>query len=131
MFYKGGKLVAASPNTDLHGYGEAIRKELEKRVPANKELTVLDVGTGFGMNVEFLARRLSKGSEIWTVDPSKEVLRGVKKALDKQLARLVRFAEASAEDLGFENGFFDIVVSVMLLHHIERLQPAWRRWRES
>jgi SAM-dependent methyltransferase len=124
LFYKGGKMVAASPNTDLHGYGEEIRKLLGRRIPRDEELRVLDVGTGFGINVAFLARWLAKGSAVWTVDPSKEVLADVEATLDRESARLVRFAVASADDLDFEDGFFDLVVSVMVLHHIEKLQPA-------
>ena len=124
FYYKGGKMVVASRNTDLHGNGEAIRGELGKRIPRGRKLKVLDVGTGFGINVAFLARWLYKGSEVWTVDPSKEVLANVRAALDEESARLVRFAVATADDLDFEDGFFDVVVSVMVLHHIERLQPA-------
>jgi len=117
-------MVEASPNTDLHGYGGAIRKELGKRIPRNKRLRVLDVGTGFGINVAFLSRRLQKGSEIWTVDPSKEVLADVKANLGGEGSSRVNFVEASADDLDFGEGFFDVVVSVMVLHHIEKLQPA-------
>jgi len=124
LFYKGGKMVAASPNTDLHGYGEEIRKELGSRIPRNKKLKVLDVGTGFGINVEFLTGWLSRGSAIWTVDPSMEVLTEVRATLGKGGAGRVSFVEASADDLDFEDGFFDVVVSVMVLHHIEKLQPA-------
>jgi len=118
-------MVAASQNTDLHGYGGEIRKELGKRVPKGKRLKVLDVGTGFGINVAFLARRLSKGSEIWTVDPSEEVLKNVKSALGDGGAP-VNFVEATADDLDFADGFFDLVVSVMVLHHLEKLRPALR-----
>ena len=124
FYYKGGKMVVASRNTDLHGYGEEIRGELGRRIPRGKRLKVLDVGTGFGINVAFLASWLSKGSAVWTVDPSKEVLEDVRAALDEESARLVRFAVATADDLDFEDGFFDCVVSVMVLHHIEKLQPA-------
>ena len=126
FYYKGGKMVVASRNTDLHGYGEAIRAELGRRIPRGRKLKVLDVGTGFGINVAFLASWLSKGSTVWTVDPSKEVLADVRAALDEESARLVRFAVATADDLDFQDGFFDCVVSVMVLHHIERLQPALR-----
>src|ERR1039457_7535868 len=117
-------MVAASPNTDLHGYGEEIRKQIGSRIPRDKKLKVLDVGTGFGINVAFLARWLAKGSAIWTVDPSKEVLTEVKAALDVENAHMVRFVVATADDLEFEDGFFDVVVSVMVLHHIEKPQPA-------
>jgi len=122
--YKGEKMAVSSRNTDLHGHGDAIRAELGRRIPRSKRLKVLDVGTGFGINVAFLAGWLSKGSAVWTVDPSKEVLADVKASLEEESARLVRFAVATADDLDFEDGFFDYVVSVMVLHHIERLQPA-------
>jgi ubiquinone/menaquinone biosynthesis C-methylase UbiE len=125
-FYKGGKLAHSSSNSDLHGYGEEIRKELGARIPRDRELKVLDVGTGFGINVAFLARWLARGSAVWTVDPSKEVLADVEAMLDGESARLVRFAVASADHLDFGDGFFDLVVSVMVLHHIEKLQPALR-----
>ncbi len=118
-------MAATSPNTDLHGYGDAIRKELGRRVPRDKKLKVLDVGTGFGINVAYLAKRLSKGSEIWTVDPSTEVLVNVKADLAEAAAR-VNFVEATADDMDFGDGFFDLVVSVMVLHHIEKLRPALR-----
>jgi ubiquinone/menaquinone biosynthesis C-methylase UbiE len=124
FYYKGGKMIVASRNTDLHGYGEAIRGELGRRIPRGRKLRVLDVGTGFGINVAFLAGWLSKGSSIWTVDPSKEVLTDVKAALYKESVRPVKFAVATADDLDFGDGFFDVVVSVMVLHHIEKLQPA-------
>lgn len=124
MFYKGGKLTAASPNTDLHGYGEEIRRAMGKRIPRDKKLKVLDVGTGFGMNVAFLADWLSKGSEVWTVDPSEDVLTDVKAMLAKDAALRVKFMQATADDLDFADGFFDYVVSVMVLHHLEKLQPA-------
>ena len=124
FYYKGGKMDAQSSNTDLHGYGGAIRKELGGRLPRGRKLKVLDVGTGFGINVAFLARSLPEGSEVWTVDPSREVLAEVKAALAKEGLREVRFAEASADDMDFADGYFDSVVSVMVLHHIEKLQPS-------
>jgi len=121
--YKGEKMAVASANTDLHGYGRAIRLELSRRLPSGRKLRVLDVGSGFGINAAFLARSLPKGSEVWTVDPSPEVLDNAKKSLGADAARL-RFREASAHDLGFDEGYFDAVVSVMVLHHVVALQPA-------
>jgi ubiquinone/menaquinone biosynthesis C-methylase UbiE len=123
FYYKGQKQGTQSSNTDLHGYGEAIRGELKKRIP-RRRLKALDVGTGFGINAAFLAKWLPEGSEVWSVDPSKEVLANVEAALEKEGLRGVRFAEASADDLDFPDGYFDAVVSVMVLHHIEKLQPA-------
>jgi len=111
-------MAAGSPNTDLHGYGEQIRKEVGSRVPRDKKLKVLDVGTGFGINVAFLARWLSKDSEVWTVDPSKEVLANVKAVLAAQGLPGVKFVEASADDLDFADGSFDIVFSNSVIEHV-------------
>jgi ubiquinone/menaquinone biosynthesis C-methylase UbiE len=124
--YKGEKMTAASSNTDLHGYGEEIRGEVGRRLPLDGRPKVLDVGTGFGINLAFLARRLPKGSELWTVDPSSEVLAGARAGLAKLRRVKVRFVEASADDLEFEDGSFDAVVSVMMLQHVERIGPVLR-----
>jgi ubiquinone/menaquinone biosynthesis C-methylase UbiE len=122
--YKGEKMDVASSNTDLHGYGEAIRKELGSRIPRDRKLSILDVGTGFGINVAFLAGWLAKGSSVWTVDPSEEVLVNVQASLGDKRSSMVRFVVGSADELGFGEGFFDVVVSVMVLHHIEKLQRS-------
>jgi ubiquinone/menaquinone biosynthesis C-methylase UbiE len=128
LLYKGRKMEATtSTNSDFHGYGEEIRRELGKRIPRRKRLKVLDVGTGFGVNVAFLSSWLAKASEIWTVDPSREVIAEVRAALDtEERASSIRFAVATADKLDFEDGFFDIVVSVMVLHHIKELPAALR-----
>ena len=105
MFYKGGKMVAASPNTDLHGYGEEIRKELGSRIPRDKKLKVLDVGTGFGINVAFLARWLSKAKRDLDGRPLEGGPDGREGGAREESARRVRFVEASADDLDFGDGY--------------------------
>jgi ubiquinone/menaquinone biosynthesis C-methylase UbiE len=124
--YKGEKMAVASSNTDLHGYGEEIRKELGRRIARDKKLRILDVGTGFGINVAFLARWLARGSAVWTLDPSEEVLVNVQASLGDDGRAMVRFIVGSAEHLAFSDDFFDVVVSVMVLHHIERLHQSLR-----
>jgi len=122
MYYKGEKMESpVFPNTDFHGYGRAIRKELRNRIATRRKLRVLDVGTGLGQNMTFLLRHLSNNSEIWTIDPSEEVLAGARASLGKKASR-VNFVQASAERLDFADGFFDMVVSVMVLHHVEDAQ---------
>ena len=117
---------AAASNTDFHGFGNQIRGELAARIPSGKKLKVLDVGTGFGLNVAFLAQHLSGSSRIWTVDPSEEVLKNVKSELRAETAARVGFVKASADELDFEDGFFDFAVSVMVMHHIEKIRPVLR-----
>ncbi len=108
---------------DFHGYGKEIRKELRKRIPSRRKVKVLDVGTGVGQNATFLARHLSSNSEIWSIDPSGEVLASARTALGKKASR-IRFVQASADKLDFADSSFDVVVSVMVMHHIEDPQAV-------
>ena len=77
-----------TPNSDFHGYGGKIRKELAVHIPKNRNVKVLDVGTGFGSTTGFLAKHLSKGSKVWTIDPSKEILDNVKTKLLRRVSIL-------------------------------------------
>jgi len=130
--YKKGKKVEAPVGTgcDFHGYGEEIRRQLESRIPRKKGVKILDVGTGFGINVEFLARLLPLGEKkIWSVDPSEEVLDNAKKKIQESIPELaadIEFVHGSADKISFEDGFFDAVINVMVLHHIEHLEESLR-----
>jgi ubiquinone/menaquinone biosynthesis C-methylase UbiE len=123
VYYKGkevSELGHGHDGSDLHGFGEQIRVELSKRIPRDEEVKVLDVGTGFAMTTEFLARTLSKGSRIWTLDPSSEVLQHAREKLEtKGLATRVEFVCGSVDHIRFHDGYFGLVLSVMMLHHVE------------
>jgi len=127
LYYKGEKMTEgpSSPNTDFHGYGKEIRRELRRRISPNRKVRALDVGTGMGQNIALLIGYLSKNSEIWTIDPSDEVLVSVKASLGKKGSR-VNFVKASADRLDFADGFFDLIVSVMVMHHIEDARAVLR-----
>ncbi len=122
MYYKGRQIrELGRTNSDLHGFGDSIRQELSKRLPAGA-LKALDVGTGFGITTEFLARNLSPDSVIWTLDPSAEVLERARESLrGKRLASRIRFVHGSLGTPKLRSGFFDLLVSVMVLHHLEDL----------
>ena len=124
MYYKGTKIARPMTlNSDFHGYGERIRTEIATRLPKKGARKVLDVGTGIGTTLGFLTNHLPQGSKIWTVDPSEEVLEDVRKKLAEEGAGSipVEFVHADASSLDFEDGFFDEIISVMVLHHVEDL----------
>ena len=80
---------------------------------------VLDVGTGYGRNLTFLARRFGKRSRIWSVDSSPAVVHEIKAMMRKhQYSRHVFVKEANAERLPFKNDRFELVVSLFSLHHL-------------
>jgi ubiquinone/menaquinone biosynthesis C-methylase UbiE len=80
---------------------------------------VLDVGTGYGMNLAFLARRFGKCSRIWSVDASPEVVHEVKKRMrTHEYSRHVILKQANAEQLPFKGDYFELIVSLFSLHHL-------------
>lgn len=125
MFYKGRRMKGIPhPSTDFHGFGGAIREELARRLP-RRSVNVLDVGTGFAGNALFLAKALPEGSRIWTLDPSDEVLARAKKSLRAEgLDHRVEFVRATVEKTDFGGHFFDLIFSVMALHHLKNLGDA-------
>lgn len=81
---------------------------------------VLDIGTGPGSIPIELARRMP-GWTITGIDVSKDMV--AKARLNAEaagVAQRVQFAQASATDLPFPAGQFDLVISHFMLHHIER-----------
>lgn len=129
MYFKGEmRTGTVGAGSDFHGFGPQIRKQLAARIPVDRDLRVLDVGTGFAGIAEFLALSLSDRSRIWTIDPSEDVLQNAKKILEaKHLGSRVELVKAGIEDFKAREGFFDIVVSVIAMHHLADIDVALAR----
>ncbi len=84
----------------------------------NSETYALDVGCGTGRWTKYLA---GKVGFMEAVDPSNAIF-----AADKLLGNIgnVRLSQASIETLPFENGTFDFVMSIGVLHHIPDTRKA-------
>lgn len=81
--------------------------------------TVVDVGSGTGYLATLLARRVTPGGEVIGVEPSPA-------AVDRARGRAAhgcRFEVGSAHELPMGDGAADLVMSSLLVHHIE---PAER-----
>lgn len=122
LYYKGEKLDAGHmQDTDFHGYGSLIMERLTEIIPADEDLHVLDIGTGMASTARFLLQHLSKGSRVWSLDPSEEVLSRARGVIAAEDRKRIKFLRGSADDLKFEGRSFDIVVSVMVTHHMEEV----------
>jgi ubiquinone/menaquinone biosynthesis C-methylase UbiE len=79
---------------------------------------VLDIGTGRGFTAVELARR---GASVTTVDMSEEMLSSAHLlAVDSGVADRIEFHLADAGDLPFEEGSFEVVTMINVLHHLEQ-----------
>lgn len=104
-------------------YIEATLRETLMRLDAGPGDRILDVGCGTGALLHALSVSSSPSSatgQLTGIDPSREML---DVALIK-LGPLVRLVEASAEDLPFRDGAFDIVVSTSVFHYLRQPRQA-------
>jgi len=107
-----------------------VRKALMRSVSGFSPRYVLDVGTGYGTSVELLARRFGGVAGIWSMDASTEVIRAVREMLKKKgLAEMVFLKKGNAECMPFRSGHFDLVVSLLSLHHFANPSKAIREMR--
>lgn len=78
--------------------------------------TVLDIGTGRGFTAVELARR---GARVATVDMSEESLKSAwLHAIATGMADRIEFHLADGGDLPFEEGSFEVVTMINVLHHL-------------
>lgn len=117
---KHGKKIADSADF-IWGWGTAAgKKRAERRVnylisladikPGKK---VLEVGCGTGIFTEKLA---ATNAKIFAIDISPDI---ISKAENKMKLANVVFKIADLENLPFENGSFDCVVGISILHHVD------------
>jgi ubiquinone/menaquinone biosynthesis C-methylase UbiE len=78
------------------------------------ESKVMDLACGTGRISEFL---LSKGYKVWGIDISSEMLRVAKGKLSS-FENSSNFQQADAENLPFENKFFDSATCIKLFGHV-------------
>ena len=125
-------------STRTEGYSEVNHKELEgmqkeawlevleAEFPAvpREEIKILDIGTGPGFFPIILAEA---GYPVTAVDYTREML---EKAMENagSLCEKIDFYRMDAQDLGFEDNTFDVVISRNLTWNLEKPEQAYREW---
>lgn len=105
---------------DFTAWNEIIKKHL----PADKNLKILDVGTGAG----FFAVLLSKlGHEVTGVDTSTKMLIEAKKNIAAFDCR-ADFFKMNAQELNFDAETFDVVISRNLTWTLPDAMQAYKEW---
>lgn len=109
---------------ELRENDTGLNEEIE--IPAFRKLidniensTVLDLGCGFGSQLQFLLDQ--KAKEVIGVDISGRMINEAKKGIRSGKIKLICTA---IEDYRIEPGKFDIVLSSMTFHYIKDLDPV-------
>ncbi|MDJ0950152.1 MAG: class I SAM-dependent methyltransferase [Alphaproteobacteria bacterium] len=112
-------LAGEAYNEISRGSADAAEHCLDRLRPGPGE-TILDVATGTG----FSARRLaSRGATVVGIDISPAIIEAAQK-LSSRDGNEIEFRVANAEDLPFEDGQFDAVVSIFGVIYAGRAQAA-------
>ena len=89
-----------------------VLRDLLQESGIDAQSRVLEVGCGTGNYI--LALESAVGCPCWGIDPSQEML-----AEATERPGRVHFQVGRAEQLEFSTGFFDLVFSVDVIHHLE------------
>ena len=104
------------PLVSLMGATKA-REDLLKQANIEPNQRVLDIGCGTGTLVVLLKRKYP-AAEIVGLDPDPKALRRAKNKV-RHAGVAVQLDEGFADELPYEKGTFDRVISSLMLHHLE------------
>ena len=96
------------------------RKMLEI-VPLRRGMKVLDVGCGMGFPLIELAMRLGDSSVVYGIDPWEAGIARVRQKIKAYGLSNVQVIEGKAEELPFDDRFFDLIVSNNGLNNVHDL----------
>lgn len=110
-----GRLYDALAHLVFGGRQRAVFARLAELSGTQRGDHVLDVGCGTGLLTRMVARRAAPNGSATGVDPSEEAL--------ARARRTTRLANAAyqvgrAEELGFPDATYDVVVSSLMIHHL-------------
>ena len=99
------------------------KKRLIEIMNINSKDKIIDVGSGTGDLTKIILKE-NKNALIYSVDLNLEMLNEAKKQFNNQQKEKIKFINANAENLPFENNFFDKYVISFCLRNITYIEKA-------
>ena len=101
------------------------KKRLIEIMNINSNDKIIDVGSGTGDLIKIILKE-NKNALIYSVDLNLKMLNEAKKQFNYQQKKNIKFINANAENLPFENNFFDKYVISFCLRNITYIEKALR-----
>ncbi|MFX1251153.1 MAG: class I SAM-dependent methyltransferase [Promethearchaeota archaeon] len=98
--------------------------QLLNTIEMKTNIKVLDIGPGPGFPLIELAQRLGKSCQVYGIDPWKMAIQRVKEKIDFHKLTNVEIREGIAENLPFDDEFFDLIVSNNGLNNVQDQSKA-------
>jgi ubiquinone/menaquinone biosynthesis C-methylase UbiE len=99
---------------------------LLETIDMKKNMKVLDIGCGLGFPLVELSQRLGNSSKVYGLDPWQSALDRVRLKMKVYSIENIEIVEGRAEEMPFENNFFDLIVSNNGINNVEDMQQTIR-----
>ena len=98
--------------------------KLLETIKLKKEITALDIGCGLGFPLIEVAQRLGDSSTVIGIDPWKEAIQRCKLKIEKYNIANARVIEGVAEEMPFDDNYFDLIVSNNGINNVNDLEKT-------
>ena len=88
-------------------------------------IKVLDIGCGLGFPLIELSQRLGNSSKLFGIDPWERALERVNLKIRKLGIKNVEVIKGVAEDLPFDDSYFDLIVSNNGINNVDNIQQTF------
>lgn len=109
---------------DLPLWSAPFGLKLLDTIRMHKDMKVLDIGCGTGFPLIEIAERLGNSGEVFGIDPWPRALERVRLKLQVYDIKNVVVRNGCAEDMPFEDNFFDLIVSNNGLNNVSDLSRS-------
>ncbi|CAM3313264.1 class I SAM-dependent methyltransferase [Paenibacillus lupini] len=122
FFEKYSQMARSIGGLDAAGEWHVLRRML----PELKDKNVLDLGCGYGWHCRYAREQGARS--VLGIDISEKM---IERAREFNEDSTITYRQAAIEDIDFEAGQFDVVISSLALHYIEDFVSACRKIYDS
>jgi arsenite methyltransferase len=100
--------------------------ELLDNIIYRKDMNVLDIGFGGGFPFLIIAQRLGHSCKVYGLEPNKAAYDKTAKKIDLMGLKNAHILQTTAEEMSFDDAFFDMIVSNNGLNNVQDIEHSFR-----